>query len=141
MLLKARSRLRCASTADVSALMVVLETWMKSRGSRDLLDLTKELKIDNTWKTAPRVMSLANSADIALDLIRAAPNTCISHKKLVEALMKCDKEKRCLFGQDPELLATSISETLRILLAKYREVHGDLKTKETIRSRVHGLFN
>jgi uncharacterized protein with von Willebrand factor type A (vWA) domain len=55
---------------------------------------------------------------------------------LTTAIMKVHTARPCIFEVSIECAAADASGTMRILLAKFRDVHKDLKSRETARARV-----
>ena len=55
---------------------------------------------------------------------------------LTTAILKVHTARPCIFEVSIECSAADASGTMRILLAKFRDVHKDLKSRETARARV-----
>ena len=66
---------------------------------------------------------------------RQAPNACVSHRMLCQAILKCHQRRPCVFDPSVESKAAEISGYVRMMLAKYRDVLKDARIREVVRAR------
>ena len=129
-MLRARTRLRSDTAVTICVLEEVMETWMKNRGSRDLLSLLSDVR-DATWKTAPRHEEFIQLHDLSSLLVDVCPSMCVSHTRLAKAIKVRHLEKICIFSPKPlDYEVTWISTQLRILLSKWREIYDKSQKRE-----------
>ncbi len=53
-------------------LFEVIEEFLKSRGTRDLVGLLKEMRETTTWKNSPKVALLSKYADLSSSIVEKA---------------------------------------------------------------------
>ena len=64
-----------------------------------------------------------------------APNAVISHTKAAAAVLACHRERPCLFSANVEMAASEFSQTVRMHLAKYRDVFKGGKVRAVVKSK------
>ena len=107
------------NVADISKL---IDSFMERRCSRDLVELLKPFD-NQSWTTSPRLDLLFKVKDIVQDALPIAPNTMLSQRKLVLAILNCHLDKPCIFSKKPIAVeARCMSGFLRIAMGKWRDV-------------------
>ena len=90
------SRLRVSNVADVAFFMHVFESWMKEKGTRDLVSLLRPLQQATSWKTAPKASDLAGYAGLVLHILEQAPKKHPLFSSSVRATFMCSGSVRVL---------------------------------------------
>jgi len=115
-----KTRERHNPMVPVSKYMEKLEGFMQKHGSRDICALLKPYaRVD--WKSAPCPDTMAPFAPFALEWLDLGRNTVLGHKKLTNGVKGCHATAPCVFSARPlRLEAMTISETIRIMMSKFR---------------------
>ena len=120
-----RSRLRTDPSVTVTDLVGVLVKFMNQAKTGRLSELLSPLA-EWSWKSRPSAADLAPFAGLAQMLVQRVPSLSVAGSTLKAAILAQHADKPCLFGAAPaELQADRLSLSIRVLLSKFRDIHGD----------------
>ena len=95
---------------------------MMAKGSRDVKALLQHL-CTCTWKSAPRLEVLLQSADLYERLFRLCRNTIMGHTTLALAFATIHKNKPCIYSAELlHLECACLAQTIRIGASKWRTI-------------------
>ena len=135
MLSTSKTKLVNDPNVSVADLEGIIEGFMKSRGSRNLLELLQSFE-DMSWKTAPTAQFLVDYADLYRLFFRKYRNTVMSHRRLCDALVAVHGRSPCIFHKSPQLQMLSISTMIRMGASKWRETKRCDQTRAVVMGKV-----
>ena len=122
----ASPRIRIDSDLEVSAIQTLLQEWLASRNTRDLLSLLKPLASTN-WKHSPVLSMICSYMDLFRLVMKYSSVCKLPHKGLETACLgeHFEGESAILFGPrdwTPPMAAAACSFRIRVLLSKFRDI-------------------
>ena len=127
-----QARLRADPEISVAQLQQLVDKWLVSRGTRDILKVTQSAG-PVSWSHAAKLPLLCEYSDLLFLTLDLTSTLKLCHKQVTKAVLSLHfaSSGAILFGSaslSAELLAAQTSYRLRVMLSKFRDLRDDEKS-------------